>query len=47
VEEDRAFLRTSVDHGTASDIAGSGRADHASMRAARELAASLARPARS
>ncbi len=38
------FFRTSVDHGTAFDIAGTGRADHASMRAALELAASLARP---
>ena len=28
------FVRTSVDHGTAFDIAGSGRADHASLRAA-------------
>jgi 4-hydroxythreonine-4-phosphate dehydrogenase len=39
------FFRTSVDHGTAFDIAGTGRADHASMRAAIDLAASLARPA--
>jgi 4-hydroxythreonine-4-phosphate dehydrogenase len=39
------FFRTSVDHGTAFDIAGTGRADHASMRAALELATSLARPA--
>jgi 4-hydroxythreonine-4-phosphate dehydrogenase len=38
------FFRTSVDHGTAFDIAGTGRADHASMRAALELAGSLARP---
>jgi 4-hydroxy-L-threonine phosphate dehydrogenase PdxA len=38
------FFRTSVDHGTAFDIAGTGRADHASMRAALDLAASLARP---
>jgi 4-hydroxythreonine-4-phosphate dehydrogenase len=38
------FFRTSVDHGTAFDIAGSGQADHASMRAALELAATLARP---
>jgi 4-hydroxythreonine-4-phosphate dehydrogenase len=38
------FFRTSVDHGTAFDIAGTGRADHASMRAAIDLAASLARP---
>ena len=28
------FVRTSVDHGTAFDIAGTGRADHASLRAA-------------
>ncbi|QYJ03184.1 4-hydroxythreonine-4-phosphate dehydrogenase PdxA [Nocardioides panacisoli] len=28
------ILRTSVDHGTAFDIAGSGRADHATMRSA-------------
>ena len=38
------FFRTSVDHGTAFDIAGTGKADHASMRAALDLAASLARP---
>ena len=38
------FFRTSVDHGTAFDIAGTGRADHASMRAALDLAATLARP---
>jgi 4-hydroxythreonine-4-phosphate dehydrogenase len=38
------FFRTSVDHGTAFDIAGTGQADHASMRAALDLAASLARP---
>jgi len=38
------FFRTSVDHGTAFDIAGTGRADHASMRAALDLATSLARP---
>jgi 4-hydroxythreonine-4-phosphate dehydrogenase len=36
------FPRTSPDHGTAFDIAGSGRADHASMRAAIELAIDLA-----
>jgi 4-hydroxy-L-threonine phosphate dehydrogenase PdxA len=35
------FFRTSVDHGTAFDIAGTGRADHASMRAAIELARKL------
>jgi 4-hydroxythreonine-4-phosphate dehydrogenase len=39
------FFRTSVDHGTAFDIAGTGRADHASLRAALDLAAALARPA--
>ena len=38
------FFRTSVDHGTAFDIAGTGKADAASMRAALELAAELARP---
>ena len=38
------FFRTSVDHGTAFDIAGTGRADHGSMRAAVDLAAALARP---
>jgi 4-hydroxythreonine-4-phosphate dehydrogenase len=35
------FPRTSPDHGTALDIAGTGRADPASMRAALELAAGL------
>jgi 4-hydroxythreonine-4-phosphate dehydrogenase len=38
------FFRTSVDHGTAFDIAGTGKADPASMKAALELAAELARP---
>ena len=37
------ILRTSVDHGTAFDIAGSGRADPGSLLAAVELAAQLAR----
>jgi len=37
------FPRTSPDHGTAFDIAGTGTADPASMRAALELAADLAR----
>jgi 4-hydroxythreonine-4-phosphate dehydrogenase len=37
------FPRTSPDHGTAFDIAGTGRADPASMRAAIELAVRLAR----
>jgi 4-hydroxythreonine-4-phosphate dehydrogenase len=36
------FPRTSPDHGTAFDIAGSGRADPSSMRAAVELAMRMA-----
>jgi 4-hydroxythreonine-4-phosphate dehydrogenase len=36
------IIRTSVDHGTAFDIAGTGEADHASMRAALDLARKLA-----
>ncbi|HEY0231441.1 MAG TPA: 4-hydroxythreonine-4-phosphate dehydrogenase PdxA, partial [Dokdonella sp.] len=36
------YLRTSVDHGTALDIAGSGRADAGSLVAAVELAMHLA-----
>lgn len=36
------FIRTSVDHGTALDLAGSGRADPGSLRVALELAAQLA-----
>jgi len=36
------FIRTSVDHGTALDLAGSGRADAGSMRAALRLAIELA-----
>lgn len=36
------IVRTSVDHGTALDIAGTGKADAGSMRAALQLAASLA-----
>lgn len=36
------FLRTSVDHGTALDLAGSGRADPSSMIAAARLALALA-----
>lgn len=39
------FPRTSPDHGTALDIAGTGRADPSSMRAALELAAVFARRA--
>lgn len=35
------FVRTSVDHGTALDIAGSGKADAGSMKAAINLAGSL------
>lgn len=35
------FIRTSVDHGTAFDIAGQGRAEHSSMIAAIKLAADL------
>ena len=37
------FVRTSVDHGTAFDIAGTGRASHASLRVAIEQAALLTR----
>jgi 4-hydroxythreonine-4-phosphate dehydrogenase len=40
------FVRTSVDHGTALDLAGSGRADAGSLLAALELAASLSARAR-
>jgi 4-hydroxythreonine-4-phosphate dehydrogenase len=36
------FPRTSPDHGTAFDIAGTGRADASSMRKALELAIALA-----
>lgn len=36
------FIRTSVDHGTALDIAGSGTADDGSLRAAIDLATDLA-----
>ena len=35
------FVRTSVDHGTALDLAGTGRADAGSLRAALELAIEL------
>jgi 4-hydroxythreonine-4-phosphate dehydrogenase len=41
------FIRTSVDHGTAIDIAGKGIADASSMTAAIDLAAELARVAQS
>ena len=37
------FVRTSVDHGTAFDIAGTGKASHASLRVAVEQAAMLAK----
>lgn len=37
------FVRTSVDHGTAFDIAGTGRADHSSLRTAIEWAAKMAK----
>jgi 4-hydroxy-L-threonine phosphate dehydrogenase PdxA len=37
------FVRTSVDHGTAYDIAGKGKADESSMKEAILLAARLAR----
>ncbi len=37
------IIRTSVDHGTALELAGTGRAEDGSLRAALELAASLAR----
>jgi len=36
------FIRTSVDHGTALDLAGTGRADPGSLFAAVELAVELA-----
>ena len=36
------FVRTSVDHGTALDLAGTGRADPGSLREALELAIELA-----
>jgi 4-phospho-D-threonate 3-dehydrogenase / 4-phospho-D-erythronate 3-dehydrogenase len=38
------FIRTSVDHGTAFDIAGKGIAEHSSMIAAIKLAAELSSP---
>ena len=37
------FVRTSPDHGTAFDIAGTGRADGSSLRAAVRMAKRLAR----
>jgi 4-hydroxythreonine-4-phosphate dehydrogenase len=39
------FVRTSPDHGTAFDIAGSGRGDPSSLLAALRLAARLAKAA--
>ena len=36
------FIRTSVDHGTAYDIAGRGQADHTSLLAAMTMAARMA-----
>ena len=41
------FVRTSVDHGTAFDIAGMGKASHASLRVAVEQAAIFARQTKS
>jgi 4-hydroxythreonine-4-phosphate dehydrogenase len=41
------FIRTSVDHGTAFDIAGTGKASHASLRVAVEQAAMLSRQIKS
>ena len=38
------FVRTSVDHGTALELAGSGRADVTSLRAAVEAALNMAKP---
>jgi 4-hydroxythreonine-4-phosphate dehydrogenase len=35
------FIRTSVDHGTAFDIAGRNKAEHSSMATAIQLAAEL------
>jgi 4-hydroxythreonine-4-phosphate dehydrogenase len=40
------LIRTSVDHGTALELAGTGRADDTSLRAALDLAVHLARQAR-
>ena len=38
------FVRTSVDHGTALELAGSGRADVSSLRAAVEAALTMVKP---
>jgi 4-hydroxythreonine-4-phosphate dehydrogenase len=40
------MIRTSVDHGTALDLAGSGRADCGSLHAALEAAMDMARRGR-
>jgi 4-hydroxythreonine-4-phosphate dehydrogenase len=40
------LVRTSVDHGTALDLAGTGKAEHGSLLAAAQLAAQLARSRR-
>ena len=40
------FVRTSVDHGTALDLAGTGRAEHSSLASALALARELARAGR-
>ena len=42
-----AFIRTSPDHGTAFDLAGTGRADPSSLAAALRLAAELVENERS
>ena len=38
----KGLIRTSVDHGTAFDLAGSGKADAGSLRAAINLAREIA-----
>jgi 4-hydroxythreonine-4-phosphate dehydrogenase len=40
------IVRTSVDHGTALELAGSGRVDPGSMLAALDMAARICRPSR-
>jgi 4-hydroxythreonine-4-phosphate dehydrogenase len=37
------IVRTSVDHGTALELAGTGRAEHASLEAALETAVAMVR----
>ena len=39
-----SFVRTSVDHGTALDLAGTGRAEHSSLTSALAMARELAQP---